>query len=351
MSIDFDRFLSWAESRFDDVAVKGDEVLVNSIFCEDRKRHLWCNPSGGKNKIQNGVYHCWKSDQKGSLVKLVMLVDKCSYEQAVETLDAVSTGTLEDLERKVHELFLTKDDQQERPSLAVENRLEIPSGCYLFDELPSSNYLRKEASDYLKGRRINSDGLLICTSGRYKNRIVIPYYDKKGSLIYYNGRYIGDPGTNLRYLGPPKELGIGKGDVLYVQKWPIKSEKIYITEGEFDAMSLSQCGFYSAALGGKSITENQMRMIEEYTPVLCLDADEAGSQALPKMANFLFARGFKKVNYVRPCKEFKDWNGLLMAKGDKILRGYINAQEKQYNNSLAGGDWESTRIAINSITG
>jgi hypothetical protein len=351
MSIDFDKFLSWAESRFDDIAVKGDEILVNSIFCEDRKHHLWCNPSGGKNKIENGVYHCWKSDQKGSLLKLVMLVDKCSYEQAVDTMGASSGGSLENLERQIHEFFSSKDNSEESHEPEEKGSLEVPSGCYLFDDLPSSNHLKNQSLEYLQGRKISPDGLFVCTSGRYKNRIVIPYYDKKGSLIYYNGRYVGDPGSNLRYLGPPKELGIGKGDVLYVQKWPTKGEKIYITEGEFDAISLSQCGFYSAALGGKSLTENQLRMIDGYIPVLCLDADEAGSQALPKMANFLFSRGIKRVHYVRPCKEYKDWNGLLVAKGEKILRGYVNMQEKQYNSSLGGGDWESTKIAINSIIG
>jgi DNA primase len=345
MSIDFDKFLKWAESRFDDVVTKGDEILLNSIFCEDRKHHLWCNPSGGKNKAENGVYHCWKSDQKGSLLGLVMLVDKCSHDQAAEILDTVSEGSLEDLEKRVQELFDSKTDEEPK----VKEGLDIPPSCYLFEDLPSSNYLKKAASEYLQSRKINFDNLMICTSGRYKNRILIPYYDKNGKLIYYNGRYVGDSGNNLRYLGPPKELGIGKSDVLYVQKWPNKNEKIYITEGEFDAMSLYQCGFHSAALGGKVMSETQMRMISEYVPVLCLDADEAGGEAMPKIANLLFAKGFKEVFYVRPCKEYKDWNGLLVEKGDKILKGYVRSQEKQYNVSLSGGDWESTKIAINSI--
>jgi len=346
MSIDFDRFLSWAESRFDDVVVRGNEILLNSIFCEDRKHHLWCNPSGGKTNNQNGVYHCWKSDEKGNLVGLVMLVDKCSYEQAIETLDAISEGSLEDLERRVLELFSTKSEPvlEEKPS-----GLQMPDNCYLFGDLPSYNNLRKMAEDYIASRKISVDGLFICTRGRYRNRIVIPYYDNKRNLIYYNGRYIGDPGKNLRYLGPPKELGIGKGDVMFVPEWPVSGDKIYITEGEFDALSLSTCGFKSAALGGKNMTDKQVEMLRGLVPVLALDADDAGAEALPKIAKNLMSKGFGKIFYVRPCKEFKDWNGLLVAKGKKILRHYILSKEKEYNPSPGTGDWEGTKLAMDNL--
>lgn len=347
MSIDFDKFLNWAESRFDDVIVKGEEILLNSIFCDDRKHHLWCNPSGGKTGNENGVYHCWKSDEKGSLLGLVTIVDKCTHEQAAEILNSTSSSGLADLERRVNELFEKKSECE--PCETAQDGLMMPQDCYLFDDLPSSHRLKKEAEEYLRSRKIETGNLLICTSGRYRNRIVIPYYSREGRLIYYNGRYIGDPGTNLRYLGPPKELGIGKGDVLYVQRWPSDGEKIYITEGEFDAMSLFQCGFNSAALGGKAMSETQMNMINRSVPVICLDADDAGADALPKIAKQMMARGVTSIFYVRACKEFKDWNGMLVEKGEKILRHYVRANERQYNESVAQGDWESTKIAMRKI--
>jgi DNA primase len=348
MSIEFDKFLEWAESRFGDVVIKGDEILVNSIFCEDRKHHLWCNPSGGKTNSESGVYHCWKSDSKGSLIGLVMQVDKCSYEQACEILDA-SKSTMAELEKKVQDIFDQKYKKDTSEKEEEVTGLGIPFGCYLFKDLPSSNAIKNAAEEYLLKRLLNTDGLMVGTSGRYRNRILIPYYDKSGSLIYYNGRYIGDPGTNLRYLGPPKELGIGKGDVIYMQNWPTKGEKIYIAEGEFDAMSLSRCGFCSAALGGKSMTDKQMDMIRDYIPVLCLDADDSGADALTKMAGKLLSKGFNNVSYIRPCLEFKDWNGLLVAKGEKILKNYIRTQERKYNTETSAGDWESTRLSINKI--
>lgn len=343
MSIDFDRFLDWAESRFDGVVIKGDEILLNSIFCEDRKHHLWCNPYGGKNENPAGVYHCWKSDQRGTLIGLVMLVDKCTYEDACDTLDAVNEGNLSDLERKVNEIF-----QKKAPEPTEEKKgLELPPDCYPFEDLPSSNNLRKAAELYLAERLIRKDGLMVCLRGRYRNRILIPYRDRSGSLIYYNGRYIGDPGDGLRYLGPPKELGIGKGDVMFVPEWPKAGTKIYITEGEFDAIALHQCGFHSAALGGKVLSERQVEMISGLSPVLCLDSDSAGRAAVPKMAQLLISRGFTRIHYVSAPAEHKDWNALLVAKGERILRHYINTQQKPYNDGIA--DWEATRMAIDNI--
>lgn len=330
MAINFDLFLSWAESRFIDVIVKGNEIKLNSIFCEDQKHHLWCNPSGGKNQAPYGVFHCWKSDTKGSLISLVMQVDKCSFEDALEILDSPN-HKLEDLEKSVNELF---NNKVEKNHIEIDKtKIELPSNCYFFDDLPSSNYFKKNAEEYLQKRKISSKNLLICLAGQYKNRIIIPYYNKNGDLIYYNGRYVGE--SNLRYLGPPKELGIGKGDVLFVPKWPEKSQKIYLTEGEFDAISLHQCGFYSAAFGGKNLSEAQIKILLPYVPVLCLDADKAGAEALPKMGDSLLKMGFDEVYYVRASKEHKDWNSMYQNDGEKIIRAYIKQNEKRYDQFIS----------------
>lgn len=350
MSIEYEVFLEWAESRFDDVIASGSEVKINSIFCDDRKHHLWCSPSGGKKEHEYGVYHCWKTDKKGSLIGLVMLVDDCSFDQAASKLGLAPSGGLEDLERRVNDMFAAKQKSKKDGGDTKKEPLglEFPPDCYLFDDLPTQNRTRIHAQEYLHSRSIPTDGLMVCTAGRYRNRIVIPYLDRDGHLIYYNGRYIGDPGQGLRYLGPPKELGIGKGDVLYSRRWPSMGEKVYIAEGEIDSMSLDICGFRSVALGGKNMTDKQVEMIKGTVPVLCLDADDSGGEALPKMANKLKKAGFQKVNYVRPSKEYKDWNGLLVARGPAVLSAYVRHQEKEYDTSI-GGDWEGTILGLNSL--
>ena len=330
MAIDFDLFVEWAESRFNDVIVKGNEIKLNSIFCEDSKHHLWCNPSGGRNNVPYGVFHCWKTDTKGSLVSLVMEVDKCSFEQALETLESTN-HRLEDLEKQVHDILSKK---QVVSFVEIENtKLKIPDHTYFFDDLPSSNNYKKKAEEYLNSRKISTNNLMICVGGEYRNRIIIPYYNKKGDLIYYNGRYVGD-NTSLRYLGPPKELGIGKSDVLYVPKW-FENGEIMLTEGEFDAITLFQCGMNSAAFGGKELSDAQILLLRPYEPTLCLDADIAGGNALINMGDLLLQKGFNNVSYVRAPKEHKDWNKMYELYGEKIVRAYIKQNKKHYNNFVS----------------
>lgn len=348
MSIDYDKFVEWAESRFGHVVLSGSEVKVNSIFCEDRKHHLWCSPSGGKKNNENGVYHCWKSESKGSLVGLVMLVDGCSYEEALRTLDASPSGGIADLERRVEEMFAEKTPPASDLASNSHPPLSLPSECYYFEDLPSGNGFRVRAEEYLRSRSIPSDGLMVCTSGRYKNRILIPYRNRVGALIYYNARLVGESGSSLRYLGPPKEMGVGKGDVLYCRRWPPPGSKVYITEGEFDSISLDLCGFPSVALGGKNMTDPHLDMIRGLRPVLCLDADDSGGEALPRMATKLSNAGFESIRYVRPSCEYKDWNGLLKARGTKAVEAYIKHNEKDYEFTV-GGDWEGTLMSVNRM--
>ncbi len=65
MGVDFDSFRQWAEDRFNgDILVKGNEIRINSIFTEDHKHHMWCNPYGGKHQREDGCYRCWKTGEK-----------------------------------------------------------------------------------------------------------------------------------------------------------------------------------------------------------------------------------------------------------------------------------------------
>src|SRR3990167_8124291 len=107
MAVNFNAFRQWAESRFSDVIVKGKEIRINSIFEEDTGHHLWCNTEGGKKKRKNGVFHCFKTDRKGSLVTLVMEVDKCDYDEAITALKGQTS--VRALEKRLEEFFAKQD--------------------------------------------------------------------------------------------------------------------------------------------------------------------------------------------------------------------------------------------------
>lgn len=333
--VDFKKFEKWAISRFgeDNVLVRGKEIRINSIFApDDEGHHLWCSPDGGKKKYKFGVYHCFKTDQKGSLLKLVQLIDSCDREDALLTLNG--RCTIRDLEKKLDEMFAAQEEEFVIPQIKPD--LDLPPNCELISDLGTNNFWRKKAQEYLDNRQIPIDGLYICTGDKYKARIVIPYYDKTGKLIYWNARHIGK--SNCKYLGPPKEVGVGKEDVVFMAgNWPTEDETIYLCEGEFNAISLKICELNGAACGGKNMSDKQALMLAGYKIVLCLDQDKAGKQGTRKMTSMISAfetvkKGEgDKLQFVSPAKGFNDWNEMLVKMGPALLHYYILKNKKSLN--------------------
>jgi DNA primase len=321
MAIDFGRFKHWVQDRFPDAIVKGKEIRINSIFESDHNYHLWCSPSGGKKKRANGVFHCFKTDNKGSLVKLVMLVDKIPYDEASAILKG--EANLGELERQVEELMEAAD----RPF--IENkpkvRISLPDECYAIDGL--RGWWGDKAREYLAERKIPHDGLYICTGGKYKARIILPYYDRDGDLCYFNGRHIGK--SKLKYLGPEKEIGVGKEDVVFMPGgvWPALGSTVHLCEGEFNSKSLSLCGFNGAAAGGKNLSEKQAVLLKDYKLVICLDRDKAGEKGSMAMAQKIMSISLRfgkdKLRLVQPPEGYNDWNDMLKKFGTKILYEYV----------------------------
>lgn len=325
--MDMDTFLDWADSRFDNIKVNGNEIKLNSVFCDDEKNHLWVNP-------EKGVYHCWKTDSKGSIYKLIAKVDHCSYGEVVERMGGNLDIAL--LEKRVKDFFeLNQVIQQTYKSL------ELPPFSIPIKDLPNNHFLKIRALDYLKSRNINHEkfDLRICTSGKYYNRIIIPYYGANGSLIYFNSRTLGE--SSLRYLGPSKEFGVGKGDVLWMHH-PLSSKKVYLTEGEFDAMTLCQIGLNGIACGGKYLTDTQINMLRDKTICLAFDADASGVIATKNVglsikASILDWRD--RLFYLKPPNNYKDWNNMYCAISDqydletaqRVLNKYIEVEEKSFN--------------------
>lgn len=330
MTISYDKFLKWATNRFgeDNIQVKGKEIRINSIFTDDSNHHLWCSPSGGKKKRKFGVFHCFKTDKKGSLIKLVQLVDSCDKEDALSTL--AGRTSIYDLEKKLEEMFAEED----RMPLVIPAPvgISLPVGCKLISELATNNWWRNKAVEYLHNRKLPIDGLYICTEDRYKARIIIPYYDRDGRLVYFNARHIGK--SKCKYLGPPKEIGVGKEDVVFMAgNWPEAGELVYLCEGEFNAITMKMAEFNAAACGGKNMSEKQALLLSDYRIVLCLDRDKAGKAGTMKMSSVITAletakKTKDKLYYVIPPVGYNDWNEFLIKNNVEMLHYYVLKNQK-----------------------
>lgn len=336
--IDKDAFLEWCKDRFGEENLKfrkgGAEICTHSFFVDnhpdfpdgDHKFKLWMNPDGGKHERKDGVYRCWYTNNKGSLISLVSIVDKIPWDQAADRI--CSEIPLRVLEQKVHDFYNNvKGTVVEEEN---SNQLRIPPYCAKISDMNPTSFYCLRAMEYLNKRKIPAEGLYVCTDGDYKNRIIIPYYDKDNKLIYYNARTLSKDAHVLRYMKPkPEEANQTK--VLYAKRWPKQGSKVYLTEGEFDSMTLFLAGFMSFACGGKYLSESQIELLRGYQIVLAFDSDGAGKTALMDIGGQLMASGFSNMRYIRPPKLFKDWNKLYEMRNIETLKAYIEKYEKPYD--------------------
>ncbi len=132
-------------------------------------------------------------------------------------------------------------------------------------------------------------GMLISRDGggsydRFRDRIMFPIRDRRGRVIGFGGRVLGD-GTP-KYLNSPETPIFHKGKELFglyqVKEKHRSPARILIVEGYMDVVALAQFGVdYAVASLGTSTTADHMHLLFRTTPevVCCYDGDNAGREA------------------------------------------------------------------------
>ena len=145
----------------------------------------------------------------------------------------------------------------------------------------------------------------------WKHKIIIPFVSE-GRVVYLRGRYFYN--GNAKANGN-KMLGlIGKttkrlfnAERLTALK---KGDKIYVCEGEFDAMILEQNGYNTVAiLGTTNFAPEMAGLFKGLDVILCLDNDEAGKRATNEIAKFFLLKGQKVSSKQLPAgiKDISDY--------------------------------------------
>ncbi|MEO1082524.1 MAG: DNA primase [Pseudomonadota bacterium] len=287
-------------------------------------------------------YYCFGCGAGGNAIGFVMDYENIDFPQAVENL-AGALGLEVPREASGGQGSAGGGDGAP-PNKALYDLLERCAAIYR-EEL-RRHPQRQRAVDYLKGRglsgtiardfglgfappgwdnvmaRLGDDkerddahkaGILVKNDAgrsydRFRDRIVFPIRDRRGRIIAFGGRVLGD--EKPKYLNSPESPVFHKGRELYglfeARRANRKLERIIVVEGYMDVIALAQAGitFAVATLGTATSTdhlERLFRMVPEV--VFCFDGDEAGRKAaeralhnaLPSMsdgrqARFLFLR-------------------------------------------------------------
>ena len=265
-----------------------------------------------------GFFHCFGCGAHGDVIGFVMRDEGLAFPEAVEKL-AGEAGletpkeTPQDQARADEQLSLY--GVLESAAKFFESELRADSGAaasaylkgrglkpetiegFRLGYAPESRSALKTA---LLGKEISEamlviSGLLIEPEGggasydRFRNRVIFPIQDRRGRVIAFGGRALGD--AQAKYLNSPDTPVFHKGAVLYgmhlARGVARKSGRIIAVEGYMDVIALHQGGLTeTVAPLGTALTELQMeemwRLVD--APVLCFDGDVPGRKAAARAA-------------------------------------------------------------------
>lgn len=122
------------------------------------------------------------------------------------------------------------------------------------------------------------------TYDRFRDRVMFPIRDKRGRVIGFGGRVLGN--DTPKYLNSPETPIFHKGRQLYglyeAQKNHPQPARLLVVEGYMDVVALAQFGVdYAVASLGTSTTAEHIQLLFRSTDtvICCYDGDRAGREA------------------------------------------------------------------------
>jgi DNA primase len=325
---------------------------------------------------QKQFYHCFGCGAHGTAISFLMNYEGLEFVDAIEEL--------------ARQLGMTVPRDSAAPRKANDGLLEAMEAVARFyqEQLRDSD----EAIAYLKKRGLSGEiskeygigfapagwnqlmdklggtaeklallqrgGLLSEGKGKtydkFRHRIMFPIHDRRGRIIGFGGRALGDDGP--KYLNSPETELFHKGRELYglylARKASGRLERIIVVEGYMDVVALAQFGFTNTvATLGTAVTGDQVDLVFRASEevIYCFDGDRAGRQAawravestLPRLkegrqARFLFLpEGEDPDSMVRSLG--KEEFGKLLATAQPLSEFYFRHFTEQVDmNSIDG---------------
>ena len=278
-------------------------------------------------------YHCFGCGAHGNAIGFLMEYDHLEFVEAIEELARTagveiprqSTPTKPRTDPNLYEILDASNDifrQQLRSHPERARAVEYLKSRGLTSQAVTDAGIGFAPSGWdnlgnaLRGRGVSDEqmtaaGLVIERDNggvydRFRNRLMFPIRDRRGRVIAFGGRVLGD--DTPKYLNSPETAAFQKGRELYgffeARNRERALERMLVVEGYMDVVALRQFGIgYAVATLGTSTSREHVETLFRTVPtvVFCFDGDRAGrdaawralENALPVMrggrqAHFLF---------------------------------------------------------------
>ncbi|WP_313069001.1 DNA primase [Atlantibacter hermannii] len=342
-------------------------------------------------------YHCFGCGAHGNAIDFLMNYDKLEFVETVEELAAM------------HNLDVPYEagsgpSQIERHQR--QNLYQLLDGLNAFYQQSLTQPNAKDAREYLSRRGLSADvisrfaigyappgwdnvlkrfggndenrqslidaGMLVTNDkgrsyDRFRERVMFPIRDKRGRVIGFGGRVLGD--GQPKYLNSPETDIFHKGRQLYglyeAQLSSPEPARLLVVEGYMDVVALAQYDInYAVASLGTSTTAEHIQLLFRVTNnvICCYDGDRAGRDAawraletaLPYMNDgrqlrFMFLPdGEDPDTLVR--KEGKDAFEARMEQAQPLSTFLFNSLMPQVDLSTPDGRAQLSTLALPLIT-
>lgn len=266
-------------------------------------------------------YHCFGCGEHGNAISFLMEFDRLEFPDAIEEL--ASHYNMEVPREKNNQSPAQQKQQQQAHQQKQDDYVLMEKISRFYQQQLKVAKDKDTAIEYLKGRDLSGevvkrfgigyisdawDGMMgtfgvnpqttqqlvdlgMAIPGdknrpydRFRGRIQFPIRDKRGRVIGFGGRVLGD-GTP-KYLNSPETRIYHKGQELY-GLWEAKQAnkqltRLVVVEGYMDVVALAQHGVtYAVASLGTATTSEQLqtlfRTVKEV--ICCYDGDRAGRDA------------------------------------------------------------------------
>jgi DNA primase len=258
-------------------------------------------------------YHCFGCGAHGTAISFLMEYDHLDFVESIEELARMAglavpraegpergrqEGHTDLYEVLAHTAAFYQQQLREHPqrSRAVEYLRhrglsgEVAAQYGIGFAPPGQDHLLRTLGTHAATRKsLITLGLAIERPGggaydRFRDRIQFPIRDRRGRVVGFGGRVLGD--EKPKYLNSPESVVFHKGSELYglheARKSGTRPSYLLVVEGYMDVMALAQFGIpHAVATLGTSTTREHLdrlyRLVNDV--VFCFDGDRAGRAA------------------------------------------------------------------------
>ena len=327
----------------------GKEYQARCPFHDEKTPSFTVSP-------EKQFYHCFGCGAHGSAIGFLMDYDRLSFREAIGEL----------AERAGLELPASGDEPRAGPDQGALYPL-LDQAATLFRQQLREHPEAVRAVDYLKTRgvsgevatryalgyapsgwdflltrlggtadtlaRLESCGLVVQQDGRcydrFRDRVMFPIHDRRGRVIGFGGRMLGD--GKPKYLNSPETPVFHKGRELYglfeAQQADRRLTSLMVVEGYLDVIALAQFGITNVvATLGTATTADHIQTLLRTVPELtfCFDGDRAGREAAWKALETAlpFTSGNQSIRFLF-LPEGEDPDTLVRREGADAFRSRV----------------------------